>query len=715
MLNLKTFRVSTSSDQVLTAVLDVPERSVNVFDQQVIEDLTALVGELEKMSPRDVRFIVFRSGKAAGFLAGADIQRLGTLSSAEEVSALIEHGQALFNRIENLPIPTLALIHGACVGGGLEFALSCKFRLAVDSPETKLGLPEVKLGLIPAWGGTQRLPKKIGLSQALPMVLEGKLISASAAFKNGLVDELIDPTHIDDALNQFVQEKLSGRERAAPSSTWTRWLLDRNGVGRALVLNLARKSIAKTASHYPALPEILKAVAIGAETSDVTEEGLLVERHAFTMLALGSVSKNLIHLFLDTERAKKGSSWMNGMEPLPVRKIAVIGAGTMGAGIAQLAASRGLAVVLQDIQQEFVDRGMETIRSLFTKAVAKKAMTQEAAQSALKNIESRTAWRSDDSIDLMVEAIVEKLEVKESLFLQADLALPPRALMVSNTSALPISDMAQATKRPDKVAGLHFFNPVHKMPLVEVVRAPDTSDETIATLVALAKALGKTPIVVKQSPGFLVNRILFPYLDEAARLALEGYSLSEIDRSARKFGMPMGPIELLDVVGLDVALDVSKTLTPLAKQESPIPALFQKMVDAGHRGQKSGQGFYRWISGRKGDAAPLPEQVSIAKEEPMNDWNVNGESLDHIQQRLFLAMINESRRCLAEGVVQEAWMVDLGMVLGTGFAPFRGGPMQCIQSWTETEVVRRLEKLKERYGNRFDPEPTVNLNESVFQ
>lgn len=711
MMKLRNFTVTKDERNVLTAVLDVPERPLNVFEDSVLIELNEVV---QYARDNHVEMLVFRSGKEAGFLAGADIHRLQAIRSEEDCDWILRQGQDLFNSIEELPFPTLALIHGACVGGGLEFVMACKYRLAVDLPSTKLGLPEVKLGLLPGWGGTQRLPKKAGLIQALPMMLEGKLISANAAARCGLVDEVIPADRVEESLNAFINKSLSGHVSSKKNRTWLNWAVNETSLGRSFAMKKARKSVARHSRHYPALNKILDAVEAGLSHPNVNAHGLQVERQGFTKLILGPVAPNLINLFLDQERAKKASTWTRDVDPLPVKRILVLGAGTMGAGIAQLAAARGYSVVLQDIKEEYVQKGIETIRSLFHKAVEKKAMTQQQVDESLARLSSRVDWGKDNDFDLMIEAVVEKLEVKETVFQKADQLLPSRAILVSNTSALPINEMAGYTGRAEHVGGLHFFNPVHKMPLVEVIRAPGTSDETIATLVAVAKQLGKVPIVVKQSPGFLVNRILFPYMDEAARLTTEGYSVKEIDRAAKSFGMPMGPLELLDVVGIDVALDVSSTLSPLAKQKTPSPELFEKMVASGAKGQKSGRGFYHWANGKRGEPAELPKVDGSSRPLTLEAWESGNESFDPIQQRLMFSMINEARKCLAEQIVAEPWMVDLGMVLGTGFAPFRGGPMQCLDRWGEAEVIARLKTLEATCGERFSPDlperPTTTPN-----
>ncbi|WP_437204643.1 3-hydroxyacyl-CoA dehydrogenase NAD-binding domain-containing protein [Planctomicrobium sp. SH664] len=702
------FTVTTDPRGVMTAVLDVPQRPVNVFEDSVLRELADIVARVEAAGKAGgveppVRMLVIRSAKPTGFLAGADIHRLQHIDSKGEAEWVLEQGQQLFSRIEQLAVPTLAIIHGACMGGGLELALACRYRLAVNDNATKLGLPEVKLGLLPGWGGTQRLPKRIGLMQALPMILEGKTVSAAKAKKIGLVDGLISSITAESEIDEFINRHLDGSEVLAPPVGWKEWLVNETGLGRKFALKQARSQTAKAARQYPALSKIIDCIEAGLSSTKVSDLGLQAERQGFTELLFGPVSQNLIGLFLMQEKAKKGSTWTTGVEGSPVNSVAVIGAGTMGAGIAQLAASRGCRVIMQDVKQEFVDRGMATVRSLFANAVKKQALSQQEMDEAIARMVPRVDWGESAGVDLMIEAVVEKPEIKQAVFRAADGVLPAGAVLASNTSALPVDIMAEATHRPDKVAGLHFFNPVHKMPLVEVVRAPGTSDQTIATLVGAVKKFGKVPVVVKQSPGFLVNRILFPYLDEAARLVTEGYSPRDIDREAKKFGMPMGPLELLDVVGIDVALDVSRTLSPLAQQSTPAPDLFQRMCDANEKGQKTGRGFYQWNNGKRGEPTELAGVTITSPPTPLPDWNVGGETFGTLQQRLVLSMLNEAKKCLAEKVVEEPWMVDLGMVLGTGFAPFRGGPMKCISTWGVETVNLRLKLLAARLGPRFEP------------
>lgn len=705
MVDFKNFRVTTDERGVLTAVLDVPERPVNVFDDSVLKELHEIVKHVQS-STGTVQAVVFRSGKPSGFLAGADIHRLQRIKAADEANWILEQGQELFNVIERLKVPTIAVIHGACMGGGLEFAMACDHRVAVDHPSTRLGLPEVKLGLLPAWGGTQRLPRQVGLSEALPMMLQGKTVTGREAYDLGLVQHLVTAYDADDEIDAFVHQRMKQLPLRTPTRSWKKWMLDGNPLGRNLVIATARKQSAKYGRHYPALKRIIDAAAAGMNSPTVSAEGLRKERQAFTELLFGATAKNLIGIFLNQEQARKTSTWTKVDPGLSVKKIGVIGAGAMGAGIAQVAALKGLDVVLQDVNQEFVDRGLATIRDLYGKAVRKGAVSQADADAALARLHPRVGWGDSHDLDVMIEAVVERMDVKQSVFASADELLPMHAVLASNTSALSIDEMAAATKRPERVGGLHFFNPVHKMPLVEVVRAPDTSEETIAVLVALAKKLGKTPIVVRQSPGFLVNRILFPYLDEGVRLVVEGHSVEDVDKAAKRFGMPVGPLELLDFVGIDVGMYVAGTLTQYAQEPSPTPAALQTMVEAGHVGMKSGQGFYVWEKEKRRGPAETTGIGDIQKAtDTIGEWRINGESFSPIQQRLALALICEARKCLDERVVDDAWIVDLGMVLGTGFAPFRGGPMKCIETWGEHEVDERLRLLSEKLGPRFSAAP----------
>lgn len=702
MNRFENLRVDRSPQGVMTVTIDVVDRSVNIFDEPLLRELAALVEGLHRWKGDGAtRLVVFRSGKSSGFLAGADLHRLPEIGTAEEAESILKLGQELFRQVETLPIPTIAVIHGPCLGGGLEFALACRYRVARDDAETRLGLPETQLGLIPGWGGTQRLPRLVGLAAAASMILEGRRLTASQALSRGLIDAAFAPATFEADVSRFVEDCLAHRLPQRRSRGWLAWLRDETPLGQRLVLWWARHQIRTQAGRYPALPGALRAMEAGLREG--LETGLAAERQEFCRALFTPACRNLLELFLQRERARKRSTWVGELArpQRDIRTIAVLGAGTMGAGIAQLAATQGYLVLLKDVDAAAVQQGWQRIESLTQRAVSRGVLRAVDAERVRSSITTTTESQMLAKADLVIEAIVERLDVKQQAFGELDELLPSETILVSNTSALPISQMAAVTNRADRVAGLHFFNPVHKMPLVEIVRCPQTSEATVAALVDVVRQLGKTPLVVAEGPGFLVNRILFPYLDEAVRLADEGVPVEQIDREAKRFGMPMGPLELLDAVGLDVAADVAQTLAALSREESPTPQRLAELVAAGHKGQKSGRGFYTYKNGRRGKPAfaasapvtgTLPESRDFA-----------GETLSGIQQRLVLSLINAAADCLHDGIVTEHWMADLGLVLGTGFAPFRGGPLKLLDHWGWERVVEALQELSRTCGPRFRP------------
>jgi 3-hydroxyacyl-CoA dehydrogenase/enoyl-CoA hydratase/3-hydroxybutyryl-CoA epimerase len=721
-------RQEYDSRGVATVSFDVQDSPVNVFNEEVVRELQRVVERLERDPPK---LVVFRSTKPSGFIAGADIRQLRQLATEDEARAVVAAGQELFDRVERLPCPTVAVIHGPCLGGGLEFALACRHRVARDDSQTKLGFPEVQLGLIPGWGGTQRLPRRVGLRRALSMILEGATLSAGKAAKVGLVDLAAPPDEFEPAVARFTDDRLAGRSVLRPGRGLLGTLLDGTRPGRAVVLSTARKRIAKRGRHYPALPAALRAVEAGLRGGGPA--GFAAERNEFARLVFTPACRNLIELFFQRERARKPSTWVSGdHKPAPVRKAAVVGAGTMGAGIAQLAALNGIPVVVKDINDEIVAGGMKKIESLTNEAATKGVLTRDAAAALLRSVTSTSRWEPLAGSGIVIEAVVEREDVKREVFRQLAEQLGPSAVLASNTSALSVTRLAEATPHPERVAGLHFFNPVHKMHLVEVVRARSTNDETIAALVEFVRKLGKVSVVVADSPGFLVNRILFPYLDEAVRLVIEGMDGQTIDGAAKLFGMPMGPLELLDQIGIDIAADVAKTFAVLRANPGPTPERFAEMVKDGALGKKAGRGFYEYPKGDrgkptrwaqnltprppslegKGGKVPPPSQTAEQAQLPNRREGLgrgfpsDGE-LSPIQKRLIFPMINEATKCLEAGVVAEPWVVDFAMVLGTGFAPFRGGPLRTADSLGIASVVGELDKLRREHGDRFTPAPLL--------
>jgi 3-hydroxyacyl-CoA dehydrogenase / enoyl-CoA hydratase / 3-hydroxybutyryl-CoA epimerase len=694
-------RMERDARGVATVTLDVQDSPVNVFNDAVVLELAEAVTRLEADKPA---VVVFRSAKPSGFFAGAEIHRIRRIETEAEARNVQSVGQELFNRIERLPCPTIAAIHGVCLGGGLEFALACKHRIARADSQTKIGLPETQLGLIPGWGGTVRLPRLVGLRQALGMILEGKTLSAEKAAKVGLVDRAIPPEKFEAEVNAFIGECNAGRSVRQPSRGLMGTLLDGTWAGRAIVFSTAGKRAAKKGRDYPAIAAALRVIQIGSRNGP--EAGLAAERDEFPRLLFGPVARNLIDLFLNRELARKPATWVAAEHaPRRIRKAAVLGAGVMGAGIAQLLALNKISVVLKDINAEIVAAGKKRIDDLTADAAKKGAISPEEAAAASANITATHEWEPLAGAELAIEAVVEREDIKRSVFKELASRLGPDAVLASNTSALSITRIGEATEHPGRVAGLHFFNPVHRMPLVEVVRGRATDDRTIATLVELVRKLGKVPVVVADSPGFLVNRILFPYLDEAVRLVLEGIPGEVVDKEAFRFGMPMGPLELLDQVGVDVAADVSKTFAALTTDVGPSPARFAEMVKDGSLGKKVSKGFYTYPDGKRGEPthwAKVEGKTADIHHEAKGD----GE-LSTIQRRLIYPMINEAAKCLEAGIVPEAWMIDLAMVLGTGFAPFRGGPLHVADAIGLARIVREMDEFRASAGPRFEPAPLL--------
>lgn len=702
---LKNFRVTRDSRGVVTALLDVPGRAQNVFNEDVIFELQRIVGEIEHLP--DVRLLLFRSGKPSGFLAGADVHEIASIRSHQTADQIVTVGQKLFDRLEGLSIPTVAAIHGPCLGGGLEFALACRHRIAQDDPRTRFGFPEVELGLLPGWGGTQRLPQRVGVAEALTMILTGRKLSASDALKIGLVDAAWQPEQFDRGMEQFVADRLEGIPRSGPRISLLARLRDRTRLGQRFVLRAARRRIADRGRHYPALAAIVESVESGIRLG--REAGVARERERFVDLLFTGACRNLAGLFFQRERARKPNTWLPdpSVAPHPIRRIGVVGAGAMGAGIAQLSALSGFEVVLKDLNEGLVAKGMRRVGQLMAKAEQKGLLPPGDAEARMRAIRPTTRWDSLAEVDLAIEAVPEKEDLKREVFRQLDSILAPEAWIVSNTSALSVGRLAEATERPARVAGLHFFNPVHQMQLVEIVRHGGTGDDIVSTLVELVRRLGKTPLVVADRPGFLVNRILFPYLDEAVRLVWEGAATEQVDRAAKEFGMPMGPLELLDHVGIDVAADVAQTLSVRAGKPGPTAICLAEMAARGWTGMKSGRGFYWHRHGKLRRPARWDEEfcraVSAQGRGGTSAGPISAAPTGNIERRLVSALILEAARCLEEQVVTEPWMVDLGVVLGTGFAPFRGGPLRLADDLGLDRVVTDFEGLQRGFGPRFTP------------
>ncbi len=707
------FTVETDRRGVTTVSMDVPDRPLNVLDAGVMVELEQIVAGIQSSACH--RLVVFRSHKESGFLAGADVRRIAKISSIDEVHGLISRGQELFGRISRLPIPTVAVIHGPCLGGGLEWALACDYRLARDNSSTQIGLPEIKLGLIPGWGGTQRLPKTVGLRAALDMILSGRSLDAMAALRIGLVDRAIAPENWEPGIENFIDAILTGVTdlgRHAPRQWW-QWCLDETGVGRRLVLAQARRQTASQREHYPAIEASLRAIAAGFDSN---RDGYAMEQEQFAALISTPTCRNLLDLFFARESARNPKTWIAAAGKFahdhPIRSIGVVGAGIMGAGIGQLAANRGFDVVIKEIDAQAAAAGQRRVADLFERQAKRKKWNPQRLEEMIAKVPVSSDPAVLDPVDLVIEAAVEQESIKQEIFKTLDRRTAPSTILASNTSSLSIASMASVTRRAAKVAGLHFFNPVYSMELVEVVAAPQTDEETVARLVTLVRALGKTPIVAKDSPGIVVNRVLFPYLGEAVRMISEGLDTAEIDAELRRFGMPMGPLELLDQVGIDVALHVANSLREVLPNAEAVVGPLAAMAEHERLGKKSGIGFYRYAQGRRGKAAALPAGVlrdsgisraSAGARATGGDSCATSipDSLTPIQRRLVYPMLIEAVRCLELGIVAQGWAIDLAMVLGTGFAPHRGGPLHLIGAIGRDTLLANLAHLETLHGGRF--------------
>ncbi len=681
-------------DAVAWITFDLPGEKVNKLSRAVMERLREVLSELE--SRPDLQGAIFTSGKDGMFLAGADVSEIQGVRTPEGAEKAVRAGQAIMDRIERLPFPTVAAIGGVCLGGGTEIALACKGRVGTDHPKFQIGFPEVNLGIVPAWGGTTRLPRLIGIRSALELMLTGRGIDARKAEKIGLLDRAVPHGRLREQALALLRELARGEGSARSKRGFRDWLLEGNPVGRAILFSQARKRVlVRTGGHYPAALAILEIVENGRTSKS---RSLALEGERVKELLPGPVSKNLVHLFFLNERAKKERGVASQVEPGTVETTALLGAGTMGGGIARLLASRDLPVRIKDVSPEALGAGLKAARKIFNERKKRRRMSAWDVESRMALIAPTLDWSGFARVDLVLEAIVEDMEIKKSVFRELEPRISRDCLVATNTSTLSVSDMQSVLAHPDRMAGFHFFNPVDRMPLVEVIRGRSSSDRTIATLVALAKTLGKTPVVVNDGPGFLVNRILGPYLNEASYLLLESGDVEAVDRAFLRFGMPMGPLRLLDEVGIDVARKAGLVLArAFGDRAEPSPVL-SLLVAAGRLGKKTGAGFYRYRNER---AAPDPEVAALVGAER--------GSLDpgEAVERALSLMVAEAARCLDESIVGSPGELDLAMVMGTGFPPFRGGLLRHAESYGIRRFAEGLEKWRVRKGLRFAPPPSL--------
>lgn len=684
------------SDGIATITFDLPGEKVNKLTTGVVAELDSLIAELESGSGIDGAVIV--SGKDGNFIAGADISEIETIASPGEGSRLSEQGQRVLKRLEKLPFPVVAAIDGACLGGGLELALACEYRVVTDSTKTVLGLPETTLGIIPGFGGTQRLPRLVGIQEALRMITTGAKVYPKKARQIGLVTDVAVKECLMEAAGRLISRHgESGSGKKFKKTSWKSrgmaLLFESNKFGRNFLFDKARQAVrVKVGDHYPAPLAAIDAIEDGFKHG--LKEGFASEAHLLGEMAVTETSKNLIKVFHLREKFSHVDRSPAGY----ISSMAVIGAGAMGGSIATLVAENGIKVRLVDMSTKALGKALRAVYSAVRKKKSKGIYSSTDAVWIPSRISCDTMMRGLKRTDVVIEAVVESMDVKKSLLLDLAAATREDTVIVSNTSSLSISDMARAVPDAWRVAGMHFFNPVDRMQLVEVVRGEHTSDLTVRIVTALTKRLGKIPVVVKDSPGFLVNRLLLPYLNEAAHLLEDGVGMEAVDEAMLEFGMPMGAFILLDVVGLDIASHVCENLQQgFGDRMRPSPIL-TAMCEDGRLGKKSGKGFYRYDKkgGRQSDSGLKKFLLPHIR----GDLKL-GEQ--YIVDRLILPMINEAALALEEAVVGEPEAVDTAMIFGAGFPPFTGGLLRYADTMGVARVVKDLEELTSLHGERFKP------------
>jgi 3-hydroxyacyl-CoA dehydrogenase / enoyl-CoA hydratase / 3-hydroxybutyryl-CoA epimerase len=665
-MTLKHWTSETGDDGIAWLCIDKADGGANVLSGEVLEELHQLIEPLAEQPPKGV---VIYSGKTNGFVMGADINEFTKIENPEQAYDLIRLGQQVLDQLEALPCPTVAAINGFALGGGLELAMACDYRLALDTDKRILGLPEVQLGIHPGFGGTVRAVQIVGVRPAMQLMLTGKPITVAKGRRIGLVDRITD----SDGWRSAARELIEARPPKQRAPLVER-LLNLSAI-RPFIRNVLIKQVAGKArkEHYPAPYAIID---LWSRHGASTQTGYEAEARSIAELMCTSTSRNLVRVFFLQNKLKG----QGGKSATEIKHVHVVGAGVMGGDIAAWCALRGHTVTLQDREQKYIDPAMKRAAKLFDKRIRNEADRVAATARLQSDVEGGGAAKAD----LVIEAIFENLEAKQALYKSLQETMPDGALLATNTSSIRLEDLRVGLEAPQRFIGLHFFNPVAQLPLVEVIRCEDTEQDALDIGFSFVKGIGKLPLECMSSPGFVVNRILAPYMAEAMALAESGVPLAVIDRAAESFGMPMGPVELVDSVGIDVALHVSKVLG--AAMHRPVPQKLADMVEAGQLGRKSGQGFYRWENGKA--------------VKPSAD---GGSPAEDIQDRLILPMVNEAVACLHDGVVSDDDLLDAGVIFGTGFAPFRGGPINYARERGVDEVVARLNEFTQRYGERFTP------------
>ncbi len=673
--------------EIAVVEFDLVGEKVNKFSTPVMMRLKEVVQELARSS---YKAVIFKSNKPKIFIAGADIEEIKSMTTKEQFDSAVKAGQEIMNMVEDLPMPTIAAINGACMGGGCEFVMSCDYRIASEDSSTKIGLPETQLGIIPGFGGCVRMPRILGLANAFDIILAGKAVNSKKALKIGLVDKVVHANLLMDQAAKWAKELIAqgGKKRRKTYKPQGMVNVLLEGVAKGVVYKKAREGVLKmTHGHYPAPLKAIEVVSKSYGKDRAT--ALEIERAGFCELGITDVSKSLIHVFYLTEMVKKQTGIVGKeVSARNVTHLGVLGAGTMGGGIAYVAADKGIDVRMKDLSADALGKGLKHASDLWKKLVKRKSIDQFQYQQKMSLVSATTDYSGFKNMDVVVEAIVEDMGIKQKVIGECAGQMRPDAIIATNTSSLSVTEMSKGHPRPEFFAGMHFFNPVNKMPLVEVIRGEKTSDETIATIFELSKKMGKMPVVVKDGPGFLVNRLLLPYMGEAAYLLQEGMSIEVVDRAyVKDFGMPMGPFALMDEVGLDVCIKVLKIFKKSFGERIEMASCMEALEKSGRLGKKNGKGFYQYSADGKRGEVDQSIYAALGLSQPSNPLTTK----ECIERGVF-AMVNECSLALVEDrIVETAHEVDLAMIMGTGFPPFRGGLLKYADSVGTQYIADQLE------------------------
>ncbi|MBM4781577.1 MAG: fatty acid oxidation complex subunit alpha FadJ [Archangiaceae bacterium] len=709
-------------DQVAVITFDIEGEAVNTLSPAISQEFEALM--TKAASDSNAKAIVFISGKKDSFIAGAKIDFLSTIKTQADALTVVKQGHAGFDRLDAFEKPVVAAINGACLGGGLEWALACDYRVATDNPKTSIGLPEVQLGLIPGAGGTQRLPRLVGAQIALDLILTGKSLKAKKALKLGVVDEVVPAPILKDVAKRRALEMANGklvidRSRGLTSvaksrsfkdilrglsdqKAWAELALEDNPVGRKVLFDQAKKQLLKkTKGKYPAPEKALEVIKVGLDKG--LQAGLDAEAQAFSELVVSDVSRRLVEIFFATTALKKDNGTKNpSVKPRPVTKIGMVGGGLMGGGIAYVSSAlQGVPVRIKDKDDAGAGRALGYVRGLYDERVKRKSITWRERDKLMSLVTATTDYSGFKNAELVIEAVFEDLKLKHQVVKDVEAVGRPDVIFASNTSSLPITKIAEASRHPETVIGMHYFSPVHKMPLLEIITHPGTADWVTATCVEVGKKQGKTVIVVNDGVGFYTSRILAPYLNEAAFVLAEGADIAELDRSLTDFGFPVGPITLLDEVGIDVAAKVAKIMHDAYGDRMLAPNTTDALVADGRLGRKAKKGFYTYAEGKKKEV-----DESIYALMPHGKDRKRFDRAE-MAERCALQMVNEAIRCLGEGILRSPRDGDIGAIFGLGFPPFLGGPFRYAEAQGLGRIQQRLEHYQERHGVRFTPAPLL--------